>query len=333
MADQAVTQPKKRSSLGKKLGIAFLVIVLIVVGVIALAISQVNTIVKKGVEEGGTYALGTKTTLTGADIGLFSGKVGLTGLTIANAPGFKSPEFFSLGDGAVEVTLPSLMKDVVEVPLIRFSAIRMNLEKKDGKTNYNVILDNLKKVTGDSSGAAPKTTTQPKSGDEKKFIVKSIQIRDVKVHVDLLGMGGSADQLAEVNVPIDEVVLANVGTAENGGVDLQTLASVIVNAVLGAVADKGGNLPPEFLNDLKGQLADLRAQLSQVRGLKGATLGAARAIGENLKEDVKKAVESVDVEAAKKAAEDAAKKAKETGKEAVDTIKGLIPTKRKEPPK
>lgn len=331
MAEQAV---KAKNSLGKKIGIAmFLLVVLLVAGVL-IALSQAGSLVKIGVERGGTYALGTTTSLKSADIGLFSGKVGLTELAIKNPGGFKSAEFFSMGNGQVEVTPLSLMKDVIEVPLIKFDAIRVNLEKQEGKSNYNVILENLKKVTG---GDQPQQPSQPKpaepAGASKKFIVKSIQIRDVKVHVDLLGTGGSADKLAEVNIPIDEVLLSNVGTAENGGVDLPTLATVIVNAVLGAAADKGGNLPPEFLNDLKGQLAGLQTQLDQVKGLKGASLGAAKAIGEGLKADVQKAVESGDVEAAKKAAEDAAKKAAETGKEAVDTLKGLIPGKKKEPPK
>lgn len=334
MADQAVIQPKKRSSLGKKLGIVFLVIVLLVVGVAALAISQIGTIVKAGVEKGGTYALGTTTTLKNADISLFGGKVGLTDLNIKNPGGFKSADFFSLGNGQVEVTPMSLTKNVIDVPLIKFDAIRVNLEKQEGKSNYNVILDHLKKITG---GDQPQQPGQPKptepAGESKKFIVKSIQIRDVKVHVDLLGTGGSADKLAEVNIPIDEVLLSNVGTAENGGVDLPTLATVIVNAVLGAAADKGQNLPPEFLNDLRGQLAGLQSQLEQVKGLKGASIGAVKAIGEGLKVDVQKAVESGDIDAARKAAEDAAKKATETGKDAVDKIKGLIPTKKKEPPK
>jgi hypothetical protein len=128
-------------------------------------------------------------------------------------------------------------------------------------------------------------------------------------------------------------MLQNVGTAENGGVDLQTLATVIVNAVLGAAADKGGNLPPEFLNDLRSELAGLQASLGQVKGLQGATLGTAKAIGEDLKTDVQKAVETGDVEAAKKAAEDAAKKATDAGKDAAEKLKGLIPGKKKADPK
>ena len=329
---------KPRGSVGKKIGIAVLVIVLLLAVGVAVLVIKAGSLVKLGVEKGGTYALGTKTTLTSADIGLFSGKVGLTGLNIANAAGFKSTEIFSLGDGAVEVSLPTLVKDVVEVPLIRFSAIRVNLEKKDGKTNYNAILDNLKKVTGE-----PKQGTAPASkpaGGEKKFIVKSIQIRDVRVHVDMLGTGGKADQLAEVNIPIEEVILSNVGTVEGGGVDLQTLAGVVVNAILAAAAEKGDSLSPEFMAELRGELAGLQKQLDQVKGLEGASrqvIGksaeAAKAIGETLTKDVQKAVESGNVEAAKKAAAEAAKNATEAGKQTVDTLKGLIPGKKKEGPK
>lgn len=324
MAEQAVV---KKSGIGKKIAIVLLVLIaLVVIGVVIL-LSQVGTLVKVGVEKGGTFALGTNTTLEKADIGVFSGKVGLTNLNIANPQGFKSTEFFSMGNGQVEVTLPSLSKSVIEVPLIKFDAIRVNLEKKEGASNYNVILENLKRATGGDKPATDKPKPTEPAGDSKKFIVKSIQIRDVKVHVDLLGTGGSADKLAEVNIPIDEVLLSDVGTAENGGVDLQTLASVIVNAVLGAAADKGQNLPPEFLNDLKGQVAGLQAQLDQVKGLKGSTT---KVIGET-QDNVKKALETGDVNAAKKAAEEGATKAVEEGKKTIDAVKGLIPKKKEEP--
>jgi len=336
MAEQAAVV--KKSGIGKKIAIVlFVLFVLVVIGV-AIALSQIGTLVKVGVEKGGTYALGTNTTLEKADIGLFSGKVGLTKLNIANPQGFKSPEFFSMGNGQVEVSLGSLSKNVIEVPLIKFDTIRVNLEKKEGASNYNVILENLKKVTGGDKPATDKPMPAEPAGESKKFIVKSIQIRDVKVHVDLLGTGGSADKLAEVNIPIDEVLLSDVGTVENGGVDLQTLASVIVNAVLGAAADKGQNLPPEFLNDLKSQVAGLQAQLDQVKGLKGASTQVigkagedAKKIGNEAKDNVQKALEAGDTEAAKKAAEDAAKKATDTGKKAVDDLKKLFPKKKEEP--
>lgn len=325
---------KPRKSIGKKIGIAVLVLVLLVVGAVMVAVSQVDSIVKAAVEKGGTYALGTKTTLANADIGLFSGKLGIGGLGVANPPGFKSTEFFSLGDGAVEVTLPTLTKDVIEVPLIRFSTIRVNLEKKDGATNYKVILDNLKKVTGDGTPSQQPTQS---SGKEKKFIVKQILIRDVRVHVDLLGMGGNADKLAEVNIPIEEVKLENVGTVEDGGVDMKTLATVIVNAVLAAAAEKGDSLSPEFMAELRGELAGLQAQLDQVKGLKGSTTAVvgksgdeAKKIGEDTKAEVQKALEAGDTEAAKKAAQEGAKKIEETGKKAVEDLKGLFPRKKDE---
>jgi hypothetical protein len=337
MAEQ-VMSAKPRKSVGKRIGISVLVIVVLLGAAVAIVIGQIDAIVKRGVEEGGTYALGTKTTLSSVNIGIMSGKVGLGGLGIASPAGFKSAEFFSLGDGAVEVTLGSLLKDVVEVPLIRFSTIRVNLEKKDGKTNYNTILESLKKVTG-GSGAEPKPT-EPTKGGGKKFIVKQILIKDVRVHVDLAGTGGRLDQLAEVNIPIEEVNLTNVGTAEDGGVDLQTLASVIVNAVLSAAAEKGDSLSPEFMAELRGELAGLQKQLDQVKGLRGAGLQVvgksgeeAKKIGETLQTDVQKAVEAGDVEAAKKAAAEAAKKAVEGGKGTVESLKGLLPGKKKEEPK
>lgn len=328
----------------KKLLIAFGVLLTLLVVAVVVGVAKIDSIAKAGIETGGTKALGTPTTLGSVSVGLFSGKVGMKNLAIGNPSGFKSPAFFTLGSGDVAVSLASLQKPVVEVPLLKFSEIRVALEKSSGKTNFGVILDNLKKVTGES-------TSKPKpagGGGEKKFIVREIDIRDVKVHVDMLGVGGVADKLASVDIPIDQLRLTNVGTANGAGVDIETLASVIVKAVLQAASAKGqGLIPAELLGELEGQLAQLEAQLAQLDGLKNTGVEMIGKVGEQAQqlsgELAKKLGDVVPPDAAKQAAdligqnvegaakqvEDATKgvqdAAKDAAKKAEDRLKGLIP--------
>ena len=67
--------------------------------------------------------------------------------------------------------------------------------KLRGLTQSWFMPPNLKKLEGESKPSQPSSS----GGGGKKFIVRQIDIRDVKVHVDLLPIGG---QLSKVDVPI-----------------------------------------------------------------------------------------------------------------------------------
>jgi hypothetical protein len=253
----------------KRLIIAGVVlVVLLVVGAFA-AIYYINDLVKLGVEKGGTVALGTKTTLSSADISVFGGHGALNGLAVANPQGFKAPDFLSLGKGELAVSLSSLRQDVVEIPKLELSTIRVSLERKDGKTNYKVILDNLAKLPSGSPNKGGSDTPG------KKFIVKDLRIDDVKVSVDMLDTPVS---LGAIVVPIEQVHLTDVGTASKG-LPMADIAGIIVRAVLSAAGENGkGIIPTDILGDLQGQLGalgDLSSLGVKLETKVGAELGKA----------------------------------------------------------
>ncbi|TSA40048.1 hypothetical protein D4Q85_00380, partial [bacterium] len=210
-----------------------LLVVVVIIGAVA-GLFYINDLVKVGVEKGGTYAMGVKTSLGSADVGLFSGKAGLKELAVANPEGFKGPQFFGLGAAAVEVSLTSLRSDVVEVPRLELSGVRASLEKKDGKTNYKVILDNLAKLqSGKPSEAKP-------AGGEKKFVIKDLDIKDVRVSVDLFD---SAIPVGSIVVPIERIHLTDLGTAGKG-LPMSDIVAIVVRAVLATAAENGNGLIP-----------------------------------------------------------------------------------------
>ena len=278
-------------------------VVLLIVGVVVVVMS-INSIAKTGIEKGGTYALGVKTTVSSVSVGILSGKFGMSGLKVANPDGFKSDKFMSLGDGGVQVSLGTLRKDTVDLPSLGLDTLEVNLEKTGGKANYNVILDNLKKVTG--SGGESKPAPQP-AGKEKKFIINDLSIKKVTVHADLIGGPGD---LTKVTVPIDEVHLKDVGK-DKGGVTMGELSGIIVQAILTAAIEKGGGLiPADMLGDLKNGLAGL---------------GDLSKLGLNVVGDAKGTLEKVGGEAGK-AVEEGSKKVEEIGK----GLGGLIPGGKKD---
>ena len=271
----------------KLIKLVVLLLILIVGGAVAAYI-YIDVLAKTAIERGSTYALGVNTTLKSTKLKVFDGQLILGGLNVANPQGYKTPHFLTLEDGDVAVSLASLRDDVVHVPHLRLSDIDVNLEKKEGKANYQVILDNLK---------GSETTTQPPAEEGKRYIVEEITVKNVKVHLDSLGIVGA------VNLPIDEIQLRNVGSETSRGVLLKDLAGVIVKAIFAAIVEKGGGLiPDDITGELKSglsQLTDL-SKLADVEKLGdvikdvGKPLDEATkdlgSLGDKVKEDVGKAI-------------------------------------------
>jgi hypothetical protein len=238
-----------------------LIMLLVVVGVIVFW--RIDSLAKQGIERGSTYALGVPTTLRGADVGILGGTLELDGLNIANPEGFGAPTFLTLEDGKTKVSLASLRKDTIVIPELRLEDADITLIRRPGQSaNYQVILENLKKLGGPGKPREP--TGEPAA--EKRLIVNELVLRDITIHYDP-GLGGSgsqlaqaAGQLAKVTIPIDEIRLTDIGKTGSGvggsGVTIGELSGIIVEAILAAAAEKGGDLlPAELLGDLKTQLA------------------------------------------------------------------------------
>lgn len=288
-------------------------LVVLVVVVLVVGVLFINSIVKTGIEAGGKYALGVPTTVNSVSVGL--GSFGMSGLNVANPQGFTTPHFLQLGDAGVAVSLPSLMQDTIQVPTFALDTLDVNIEKKGGATNYKVILDNLAKLKGADSGkGAPAPSND---GGGKKLIISDLTLKNIRVHANLLGDTGVGD-LTKINITIDEIKLQNVGKTDKGvagsGVTVSQLSSIVVQAILSAVAEKGqGILPGDLLGDLQGQLTSLG-------GIKDLGLKVVGNVGSSVEQAGKKVVD----EATKGVNEAADKLKKDVGK----GLEGLLPGKK-----
>lgn len=224
--------------------LAGLVLLLVVAGVATVML--LDSIVAETIERGGSYALGVETTVDSVDVDLGRDlRAGISGLEIANPPGFESPRFFALGAGALQFPLGSITSDSIEVPEILLAGIEINLERAGGNTNYGILLDNLARF---ESGE-----TEEKQGAEggKSFVVKRIVLSDISATIDLIPLGGDATR---VSLDIPEVVIEDLGS-EMGAADL---FDVVIKTLLTAVLNNGGGLlPADMLKDLGGRLGGL----------------------------------------------------------------------------
>jgi len=251
----------------KKLILLVVVLAVLVIGALVFAVMRIDSIARRGVEVAGTRATGVATTLDNITISLFGGSVNLKGLELANPSGYDSEYFMNLGKGDAAVSLGTLMEDKVVVPKVHLDGIEVNLEKKGGKANYEVILENMKQEE--------KSAPPPDQAPGKKFVIEELLITNVKVHAAMLPLGGS---LSKVEVEIPEIRLQNVGSDSDNGVLLQEVSSTVIKAVMMAIAKKGaGILPDSIIGGLEGGLAgleDLSATGMQVAGQAVETAGA-----------------------------------------------------------
>jgi hypothetical protein len=241
--------------------LALVLVVLLILGG-GVVIYRLDALVRVGIEKAATYALGVETTVGEADLGLVRAELAMRNLVVRNPDGFRAAHFLQLDDASTALSIGSLRQPTVVVPHLTLDGLDMHLEKSGDQANYNVILNNLKRFE----------TTEP-APDAKQFIIRQVKLTRVMVHTNLAPIGGEATML---DVPIDEIVLEDVGS-ENRGVVLAELTSVIVQAVLVAVVNKGVNLPLDLVKDLT-------AGLGELSDLEDLTEGAVTVAGEALME-------------------------------------------------
>ncbi len=254
----------------------------------------IDKIARLAVEQGGTYALGVQTTLDRMHIGLVSGVVSVSGLTVANPENFEAPHFFRLDGGQVAVRVGSLAKDTVVAPELALSGILMNLEQKADKANYKVILENLKKFESEQTPQQPTEQTtdapEPQKSQGKRFVIEKLTLRDIQVNVDLLPIGG---KLTRVPVTIDLIELEDVGSDSDQGVLIAQLTGIVIKGILSAVARDAGDLIPEDIaagiDQGLRQLGDGAGQIVEQLGEQIDETGqhidqAGKAVGEQLEE-------------------------------------------------
>ena len=269
----------------KKLLKVLAALVVLVVVLLVAVFFYIDSIAKKAIETGATYALGVQTTLRRANIGILSGEFSLTGLQVANPEGFSSERFMTLGTGELAVTMRSLTKDTVEVPRLALDDIEMTLEKKGGESNYKVILKNLKRFQ--SAEKKDQDAGKPEKG--KQFIVHEIVITNVLVHAQLFGIGGRLDS---VQVPLDEIRLTEVGSE---GLTASQMTDIIIQAIMAGVLKSGADFPADLVSDLGGAMKGLEG-LSDM-GIKAAfDLGGTGVEGLKGAEGIGKAAEGVSKE-------------------------------------
>jgi len=214
-----------------------LAVVILVVGTLATVYIIRDTLVERAVEEGGTYALGVETDLGSAGLELSGGSLELNNYEIRNPEGFSAENIFSIRKAMLDVNTGSLLDDEVVVDSLIIEGIRLNIEQIDTKGNYQVLMDNIKKLDlGESS-----------SDDQHKIKINKAAIRDIQVtgSLSLSGM-----KPVEKSYSVDNITMTNLGGKDGASVS-EITAMVTKKLLQSSLAAGSGILPEGFGKNVK----------------------------------------------------------------------------------
>jgi len=216
------------------------------------ALLFLDSIVRSAIEKGGSSAAGTPTTLAKADASFFSGAFGLQGFAIANPPGFRSEPFLALQGARAKWQNGSILSDTLEIDEFALDGLQLNLERSAAGSNWDKILDNLKKLSGGSGAAKP---AEPESGSSRAVVIKQLRIANTRCALHVSGLpalnGDWKVELPEIHI---ENLRSNGSTAEIAG----KLTKAVIEAVVKSAATSGkGVFPGGVLHDLEGGLKQL----------------------------------------------------------------------------
>jgi hypothetical protein len=236
--------------------IAVLIVLFVglIVGLFAFGLTQIDKIAKGAIEYGGTYAMGVETTVDEVDVAITQGTVELVGLNIANPEGFETPQFFMLGSSDAAVDFESIRTDTIVVTSVNLIGIDVTLDKGQDPSNYNQILENLKKF----ESSEPSPSDEAKEG--KNIVIKSLVLKDINIHV--ANMPGVSLVAGDVAINIPEITLENIGEKES--MKAGDVINLVVKTVLAAAVEAGGGIIP---GDVLGELGNGLSGLSSLSDL------------------------------------------------------------------
>lgn len=186
--------------------IAIALVVAVIIGAVVFVGSNIDGIVKTGVETYGPRFTGTQVKLGGVSSSLIGGEVTVKEFFLGNPQGFKTAHAFKVDRVKVVVDTASLTSDVVRIKEIVIDAPDIIYEMAGGSSNLQAIQNNVTKAAGGgakSSGAS--------GGPSKKVVIDNLYVRNAKAALSAGMLGGKV-----IPLPLPDIHLKDIGKKENG---------------------------------------------------------------------------------------------------------------------
>jgi hypothetical protein len=238
------------------IGVAALVVVIVVA--VVLLLGNIDKIVKGALEGVGSELLGVPVTVAAVEINLKSGSGQISGLTIANPPGYTAQNAFQMDMIRLGLNLGSLGKQPLVIDELNIKSPVVELEaKKDGSSNLQTLLDNIDKNSAKADKKAaeqqPDTEATPK-GEPLRISFGKLAITGVTVNV-------IAPEQKPEKVVIPDIIEKNVGDetgltpGEVGKLIVgEIINSSLANTIQKSITKKVGEATEGFFGGLKEKM-------------------------------------------------------------------------------
>jgi hypothetical protein len=199
---------------------------------------------KKGIEMGGTSALGTETTVDSVRIGWLTSSVAINQLQIANPEGYKTDRLMALGHGRVACDIGSFFTDEVVIRELILDMPELTIEYKGGLRRTSNLSDVLSSGEKEEK-PEPEPETPEQEGEGKRFRLDLLRISGAKVRIHLL-----AGKTMDVTLPTIE--LKDVRNSDGSLLLMADVFRQILAAMGHSVVTNVKDLPADLLKVLEG---------------------------------------------------------------------------------
>ena len=205
--------------MGKKIILAAILLVLVLAGVIWKIGTNLGVIAADMIGEVGSDVLQTRVGVSTVAIDLKQGKATISGLTVANPPGYSPANLLEVDTIEVDLALSSLPSSALHVQAVKILDPRIVYEgDKSGGSNIQAILDNMEQEST-AAGSAP-------SDDDIKLIIDSLTFTGGQVSATSALKPGKV-----VAFELSDIHMKDIGRAE-GGVTTDAVAEMVVRKLL-----------------------------------------------------------------------------------------------------
>lgn len=258
------------------IGIGIGIVVILVVVFLSL-----DSIVKAGLEKGGTMALGTPTAVRSLDLGLLSGSLSMNGFSVRNPEGYPEGYLVELEGAKVGLKIGSLLSDTVEVEEIVLEKPVLRIVSKGLDTNLSAVLGHAQEFAGPGGGGDSGGEEQSDEGPGKRFRIGLVKITAAQFEYQPAGA-------SPVTVTLPDIELKELSDRQGKPLLLADVFSQILQSMTREAIDLPAlQLPPEINESLERIAAgDTKAIEEAVKTAEGLLKGddkTVKAVGDLLR--------------------------------------------------
>ncbi|MCQ2379023.1 MAG: hypothetical protein MJ016_07465 [Victivallaceae bacterium] len=226
-----------KKGIGKRIRRFFVATLIVLLSLLAILLFFRDDLIEFAMEKAGSAILGTQIEVADFSSSL-AGRVEITGLTVANPPGYEAPYAFRLDRIAVDVDLLSLFTKRILVNEIIVCGLALNFEQVLTSNNLGEIQDNIR--AGKKEEAEAVETEEEEGNDDAKTAVE-ITLFDVS---DTAISFSSSTLRQTVVLPLGGVTFRDIGKQSSISPTeaLDFVYEQIFLAVLSKCRDVGGVL-------------------------------------------------------------------------------------------